>query len=116
MEVTKIFNFRRKSGFLMAGTKYGKNLNNNGATFCKGLGSFIFLNFASLVNMDVCRTTKCGNVSRALYIISEPLDENGIYEAISNFELEAKINFVSNMAFRLTVSLKPFESKRCFLI
>ena len=100
----------------MAGNKYGKNVNNNGATFCEGLGSFIFLNFASLVNMDVCRTTKCGNVSRALYIISEPLDENGIYEAISNFEKGGKINFVSSMASRSTVSLKLFASKRCFLV
>ena len=116
MELTKIFTLRRKFGFLMAGNKYGNNVNNNGATFCEGLGSFIFLNFAALVNMDVCRTTKCGNVSRALYIISEPLDENGIYEAISNFEKGGKTNFVSSMASRSTVSLKLFASKRCFLV
>ena len=93
-----------------------KNVNNNSATFCEGLGSFVYLNFVSLINMDVCQTIKRGNVSRALYIISELFDENQIYEAISNFEKGAKINFVSSMASRSTVSLKSFASKRCFLV
>ena len=35
---------------------------------------------------------------------------------ISNFEKVAKIYFVSNMASRSTVSLKPFLSKRCFMV
>ena len=42
--------------------------------------------------------------------------ENRTYEAISNFDKGAKINFVSDMASRSTVSLKPFVSKQCFLV
>ena len=76
------------------------------------MGSFVFRNFASLV----CQKTKCGNVSSETYIICDPLYENRTYEAISNFEKRAKIIFVSNMASRSTVSLKPFPSKRCFLV
>ena len=49
-------------------------------------------------------------------IICDPLLENRTYEAISNFEIGAKIYFVPNIASRSTVSLKPFTSKRCFLV
>ena len=52
----------RKSGFRIAGHKYGKNFNNNKATFRKGLGSFVFLDFASLIYMEVgqkIKTRKC---------------------------------------------------------
>ena len=55
-------------------------------------------------------------MSRATYIICDPLLENRTYEAISNFEKGAKVSFVSNMSSRSTVSLEPFVSKRCFLI
>ena len=58
------------------------------------------------------KKSKPGNVSCAIYIIYDPLHENRTYEAISNFEKEAKINFMSNMSSRSTVSLKPFASKR----
>ena len=60
------------------------------------------------------KKSKHGNVSSATYKICYPLYENRTYEAILNFEKGAKINFVSNMACRSTVSLKPFASKRCF--
>ena len=58
------------------------------------------------------------NVTSAIYniIICDPLYEYRTYEAISNFEKRAKINFVSNMASRSPVSIKPFASKRCFLV
>ena len=78
-----------------------------------GLGSFLFLNFASLVNMDVCQKTKlrksvnCDEYNRM---------ENQTYKAISNFDKGAKINSMLNMASRSTVSLKPFASTRCFLV
>ena len=55
-------------------------------------------------------------MSSATYIICDLLLENRIYEAKSNFKKGAKINFISNMASRSTVSLKPFPSKRCFLV
>ena len=55
-------------------------------------------------------------MSCATYIICDPLYENRTYKAISNFEKGAKVNFVSNMASRSTVSLKPFASKLCFLV
>ena len=42
--------------------------------------------------------------------------ENRTYEAISNFDKGAKINFMLNMASRSTVSLKPFASTRCYLV
>ena len=48
--------------------------------------------------------------------ICDPLYENGTFETISNFEKGAKISFVSNMASRSTVLLKPFASKRCVLV
>ena len=64
--------------------------------------------------MEVCQKTKHGNVSSATYIII--IMKNLTYEAISNFDKGAKINFVSNMASSSTVSLKPFPSKRCFLV
>ena len=51
-----------------------------------------------------------------VFIIRDPHYKNRTYEAISNFEKGAKINFVSNMASRSTVLLKPFASKRCFLV
>ena len=66
--------------------------------------------------MDICQKTKCGKVSIATYIICDPLYEIRTYEAISNFEKGGKINFVSNMASQSTVSLKPFASKRCFMV
>ena len=94
---------RRKSGFRIRDHKYG-------------LGSFVFLNFASLINMDVCQKTKCGKVSSAKYIICDMLYENRTYKAISNIEKGSKINFESNMASRSTVMLKPFLSKRCFFV
>ena len=62
------------------------------------------------------KKSKPGNVSCATYIIYDPLYENRTYEAISNFEKGAKVNLLSNMASRSTVSLKPFPSKRCFLV
>ena len=55
-------------------------------------------------------------MSSATYKICDPLCENGIFETTSNFEKGAKINFVPNTASRSTVSLKPFPSKRCFLV
>ena len=55
-------------------------------------------------------------MSSVTYIICDPLYENGTFETISNFEKGAKINFMSNMSSRSTVSLKPFPSKRCFLV
>ena len=58
---------------------------------------------------------KRGTVSSVTYIICDPLYENRTYETISNFEKGAKINFVSNMASRSTVSIKPLAFKRCFL-
>ena len=54
-------------------------------------------------NMEMCQS--------AAYIICDPLLENRTYEAKSNFEKGSKINFVSNMASRSTVSLQPFPSK-----
>ena len=56
--------------------------------------------------MDVCEIIN----------ICDPLNENGTFETISNFEKGAKINFASNMVSRSTVLLKPFVSKRCFLV
>ena len=91
MKITKNFTLRRNSSCIIARHKYG-------------LGLFVFTNVASLVKMDVCQK-KHGNVSRATYIICDLLLENRTYEAISNFEKGAKINFVSNMASRSTVSL-----------
>ena len=79
-------------------------------------GRSFSLIFASLVNMDVCQKTKHGNVSSATFTICDPLYKNRTYEAISNFEKGAKIYFLSNMASRSTVLLKPFASKRCFLV
>ena len=38
------------------------------------------------------------------------------FETISTFEKGAKIYFMSNIASRSTVTLKPFASKRCFLV
>ena len=55
-------------------------------------------------------------MSRATYIIFDPLLENRTYEAIYNFEKGAKVSLVSNMSSRSTVSLKPFASKRYFLV
>ena len=75
-----------------------------------GLGLFVFTNVESLVKMDACQK-KRGNVSRATYILCEPLLENRTYEAMSNFEKGAKINFVTNMGSRSIVLLKPFPSK-----
>ena len=66
--------------------------------------------------MDVCQITKCGNVSSAIYLICDPLYENRTYVAILNFEKGAKIYFVSNMASRSSVLIKPFASKLCFLV
>ena len=66
--------------------------------------------------MNVCQKTKCGNVSSATFIICDSLYKNRTYEAISNFEMGTKINFLPNMASRSTVSLKPFASKVCFMI
>ena len=63
----------------------------------------------------MCNRTKVGQPCRT-YIICDPLYENRTYEAISSFEKGAKINFVSNMASRSTVSIKPFACKRCFLV
>ena len=39
------------------------------------------------------KKSKPGNVSCATYIIYDPLYENRTYEAISNFEKGAKVNF-----------------------
>ena len=103
MQLTKNFTLCRKYGFRIWCHIYA-------------LGSFVFLNFASLVNMDVCQKTKCGNVSSATFIICDPRYKNRTYEAISNFEIGGKIKFLPNMASRSTVSLKPFSSKVCFMI
>ena len=65
--------------------------------------------------MEVGQKIKPGNVSCATYIIYDPLYENRTYEAISNFEIGAKVHFLSNMASRSTVSLKPFPTKRMLL-
>ena len=62
------------------------------------------------------KKSKHGNVSSATYKICHPLYENWTYEAISNFDKGAKMNFMLNMASRSTVSLKPFASTRCFLV
>ena len=62
------------------------------------------------------KKSKHENVSSATYKICYPLCENGTFETVSNFEKGAKINFLSNMASLSTVSLKPFASKRCFLL
>ena len=48
--------------------------------------------------------------------ICDLLYKNRTYDAKSNFEKRAKINFVSNMASRSTVSLKLFASQRCFMV
>ena len=101
MLLSKNFTLRRKSGFRIASHK-------------NGLGLFIFLNFALLVNMDICQKTKRGKVSIAIYKLCDPLYDNRTYEAISNFEKGAKINCLLNMASRSTVSIKPLASKRCF--
>ena len=55
-------------------------------------------------------------MSSATYKICDPLCENVTFETTSNCEKGAKINFVPNTASRSTVSLKPFPSKRCFLV
>ena len=60
------------------------------------------------------KKSKHGNVSSATFKICDPLYENRKYEAILNFEKGPKMNFVSKMACRSTVSIKPFASKRCF--
>ena len=48
------------------------------------------------------------------FLMTDPLYENRTNEAILNFEKGPKIDFVSNMVCRSTVSLKPLASKRCF--
>ena len=60
------------------------------------------------------KKSKHGNVSSATFKICDTHYENPTYEAILNFEKGPKINFVSKMACRSTVSHKPFASKRCF--
>ena len=60
------------------------------------------------------KQSKHGNESSATFKICDPLYENRTYEAIINLEKGPKINFVTNMACCLTVSLKPLASKRCF--
>ena len=55
-------------------------------------------------------------VSSVTYIICDPLQENGTFETISNFEKGGKIYFVSNMASQSTFSLKPFPSNQRFLV
>ena len=60
--------------------------------------------------------SKHENVSSATYKTCNPLCEIVTFETISNFEKGAKIYFVSNMASRSTVLLKPFASKRYFLV
>ena len=64
MQLTKNFTFRPKSGFLIAGHKYGKKFQQYLSQLSRRLG-VVFNNFTSLVNMDVCQKTKRGNVSRA---------------------------------------------------
>ena len=65
--------------------------------------------FVKKQNAEMCEV-------RFIIIICDQLYENRTYESISNFEKEAKINSVSNMASQSTVSISPFASKRCFLI
>ena len=77
MKLSKNFTFLRKSGIRIASHQIG-------------LGSFVFLNFASLVNMDVCQKTKRGNESIAIYMLCDQLYENRTYEAMSNFEKTEK--------------------------
>ena len=57
--------------------------------------------------MDVCqkKTRKCVKCD-----LCDLLYCNVTYEEISNFEKGAKMNFVSNMAFRSTVLIKPFAT------
>ena len=62
------------------------------------------------------KKSKHENVSSATYKICDPLCEIGTFETIPHYEKGAKINFVSKMASRSTVLLKPFASKRCFLV
>ena len=84
--------------------------------FAKALGCSSSLILPSSSIWKSVKKSKLENVSSATYKICDPLCENGTFETISNFEKQAKINFVSNMASRSTVSLKPFASKRCFLV
>ena len=69
MQLNNNFTVRAMSGFRIAGHKYGKKFQQYLSEVSRSLGSFVFLNFASLVNMDVCQQTKRGNVSSATYII-----------------------------------------------
>ena len=62
--------------------------------------------------MEVCQKI----ATLATFKVCVQLFENRTYEAILNLEKGPKINIVSNMACHSTVSLKPFASKRCFLV
>ena len=55
MQLTKFFCLRRKSSFRIEGHKYAKHFNSNWAIFRYGLGYFVYLNFASLFNVEVCQ-------------------------------------------------------------
>ena len=55
MQLTKFFSLRRKSSFRIEGHKYAKHFNSNWAIFRLGLGYFVYLNFASLFNVEVCQ-------------------------------------------------------------
>ena len=60
------------------------------------------------------KKSKHGNVSKCTFKICDPLYENRTNKEILYFEKGPKIYYVSYMACRSTVSLKPFASKRCF--
>ena len=116
MQLTKNFTLLRKSGFCIAGHKYGKisSITERPFAMAWGRSSSIILRRSSI--WKSIKKSKRGNVSCATYKICDLLYDNRSYEAISNFEKGTKINFIPNIASRSTVSLKPFTSKRCFLV
>ena len=96
MYLTKNFTLRRKYGFRVSCHKYA-------------LGLFVYLNFASLVNMDVCQK-KNAEMCQVRHLYVTRFTKIGLMKQYQILT-KAKINFVSNMASRSTVSLKPFASK-----
>ena len=76
-----------------------------------GISSTLILHRSSI--WKSVKKSKHGYVSSATFKICDPLYENRTYEAILNLEKGPKINFVTNVACRSTVSFKPLASKRC---
>ena len=108
MQLNKFLIFRRKTRFRIDGDKYAKTTER---PFAKAWGISYSLILPRSSMWKSVKKSKHGNVSSATYKICDPLHENRTYEAILNFEKGAKINFVSNMACRWTVSLKLFAYK-----